>query len=219
MLGRHGVPPRETARALASPAMKGKGVGAARRPAHRRPGLEPQPASRSGPTSALTQCGQWAVFGYAFWIASYCQKSQVMHLMIGSAQLGAAATRWNRHPDQGAFEWEAEAIMYQEDESVSPCIDATLACYRACRGLGSTLPDIADESVAGLLAECSETCRLLADQLIVGGGGHTDELLNCATVCDRCAEACETAGSFEECAVVCRWCADACRDLAEREAD
>ena len=107
--------------------------------------------------------------------------------------------------------------MYLEDEKVSPCIDATLACYRACRGMVSPRPDRLDGGFAEILSECAKTCQEMADQLIVGTSHLSDQLMNCAIVSDRCADACEETGSMQECAIVCRWCAGACRELGERE--
>ena len=108
--------------------------------------------------------------------------------------------------------------MYLEDEKITPCIDATLACYRACRGMGSMRRDSLDGTLAEVLSACAKTCQEMADRLIVGTSPLSDQLLNCAIVSDRCADACEETGSMEECAMVCRWCAGACRELGEREA-
>jgi len=105
--------------------------------------------------------------------------------------------------------------MYLEDQRVTPCIDATLACYRACLGMVSTYGVGINEPVAELLRQCATTCRDVADQLIVASSHATVELTNCAVVSDRCAEACEKADGLEECAAVCRWCATACRELSE----
>lgn len=108
--------------------------------------------------------------------------------------------------------------MYLEDHRVTPCIDATLACYRACLGMVSTREHGLDGPLAEFLRQCAVTCREMADQLIVGRSHLTVELLNCATVSDHCADACEKTGGMQECAAVCRWCAAACRKLSELEA-
>lgn len=104
--------------------------------------------------------------------------------------------------------------MYLEDESTAPCIDATLACYRACLGMAKS----GFEGVSGthleLLADCAAVSREAAHQLIGGSAGAPAILLQCAEVSDRCGEACEQIDGMEECGAVCRWCAISCRDLA-----
>lgn len=109
--------------------------------------------------------------------------------------------------------------MYLEDETVTPCIDATLGCYRACLGLVSTRRLSLDNAFADSLFSCAETCQSMADQLIRGSGETTNALLKCAKVTDQCAADCETRGGMEECAAVCRWCAAACRELSEAKPD
>lgn len=108
--------------------------------------------------------------------------------------------------------------MYLEDERVTPCIDATLACYRACLGMVSLHGAGLNGPVAELLRHCAVTCREMADQLIAGGRQPDAELMNCADVSDGCADACEKTDGMEECAAVCRWCSAACRKLSEVEA-
>ena len=108
--------------------------------------------------------------------------------------------------------------MYREDQRVTPSIDATLACYRACLGMVSMHGDGLNGPLAEVLRECAQTCREMAHRLIVGTSHPTVELRNCAVVSDRCADACEKTDGMQECAAVCRWCAAACRKLSELEA-
>jgi hypothetical protein len=102
--------------------------------------------------------------------------------------------------------------MYLEDERQTPCIDATLACYRSCFSVAKAGLETSRDRV-GLLKECGDVCREAAHQLIAGSGEFSQTLSKCAEVCDRCAAACEQVDGMEECGAVCRWCADACRDL------
>lgn len=103
--------------------------------------------------------------------------------------------------------------MYLEDESIAPCIDATLACYRACLGMAKSGLEDASPHLE-LLTECAAVSREAAHQLI-GGSDHVSPiLLQCAEISDRCGEACEQIDGMEECGAVCRWCAISCRELA-----
>ena len=103
--------------------------------------------------------------------------------------------------------------MYLEDEKTTPCIDATLACYRACFGMAKSGFQGGSAAHLELLTECAGVSREAAHQLI-GGSADASLLSQCAEVSDRCGRTCEQIDGMEECGAVCRWCAITCRDLA-----
>jgi hypothetical protein len=105
------------------------------------------------------------------------------------------------------------ADMYLENESVTPVIDATLACYRACLGMAKSGREVPPAHLE-LLTECAGVGREAAHQLIGAVPDASLIVLQCADISDRCAEACERLDGMEECGAVCRWCAAACRDFA-----
>ena len=105
------------------------------------------------------------------------------------------------------------------DRETKACIDACLACHRACEehALAHCLPMGGDHVAPehfGLMLNCADVCRTSAHFMMASSEFAQDLCELCAEICDACAQSCEELGDMKECVAACRACAEACRVMA-----
>ena len=111
-----------------------------------------------------------------------------------------------------------ESVHGQEMER---CISACLDCHRICletmahcfqRGGRHT-----DARHIRLFSDCTEICQTSAHFMLRGSDLHYQTCAVCASVCDRCADACgafQDDAEMQRCEQACRRCADSCRSMS-----
>lgn len=105
-------------------------------------------------------------------------------------------------------------------QNLEQCIENCTNCQRVClevvarhfRGEGERV----EEAHVRLLTDCAEICQTSANFMVRGSELHGATCGACATVCQRCAEECETMRDdphMAACAEICRRCAESCRAM------
>ncbi|MDB5761259.1 MAG: hypothetical protein JWQ21_254 [Herminiimonas sp.] len=65
-----------------------------------------------------------------------------------------------------------------------------------------------------LMTDCAEVCQSTANFLLRNSNFNDQFCLDCATLCDYCAQSCKELGDMSDCAEACRECADSCHQMA-----
>ncbi len=104
------------------------------------------------------------------------------------------------------------------EEPMQACIDACLACYRACLQAQMThCLTVGGAHVEPahfrLMTACAEMCRASAHILMTGSALHTHSCRACAAICEACADDCARLDGMEECVRACLACAERCREM------
>lgn len=110
-------------------------------------------------------------------------------------------------------------MPHHPDARMQECIDACLACYRAClsAATGHCLEAggaHTEKAHFTLMLGCAEICRTSAHFMIMGSDLHRETCRACAEICSRCADDCERIGGMDDCVRACRACAESCRRMA-----
>ena len=109
--------------------------------------------------------------------------------------------------------------MHHNDPAKQACIDACLACYKACTQTAfHHCLEVGGQHVAPahftLMAACAEICRTDAHFMLIGSTHHKHVCRECAEICEQCASDCERLGDMQDCVDACRACAESCRTMA-----
>lgn len=73
-------------------------------------------------------------------------------------------------------------------------------------------------------SHCHQVCLQTAlNYCLEAGGKHVEAahfrlMMNCAEICEACADDCEKIGDMDECVKACRACAESCRQMASKGA-
>lgn len=100
------------------------------------------------------------------------------------------------------------------------CIDNCGNCHEICLDTSmQCLETGGKHAEAGhirVLRECAEICQTSAYFMLIRSEFHPDICAMCATICEKCAQACERFGEdfMKACAQACRKCADSCRRMS-----
>ena len=113
-------------------------------------------------------------------------------------------------------------MAHEVTGEMKSCVEACQECHRICLETATHCLQMggehaAAEHITGLL-DSAEICQTSANSMRRGSPHHGETCAVCATVCDRCAESCESMKQDDDllgrCAEACRRCAESCRQMA-----
>ena len=104
------------------------------------------------------------------------------------------------------------------EEPMQACIDACLACYRACLQAQMThCLTVGGAHVEPahfrLMTACAEMCRASAHILMTVSARQTHSCRAGAAIRETCADDCARLDGMEECVRACLACAERCREM------
>lgn len=99
------------------------------------------------------------------------------------------------------------------------CIDACQKCHNVClrAAFGHCLEMGGKHVEPGhfrLMLDCAEVCQSTANFMLRRSDFHDQLCLECATLCDYCAQSCAQLSGMTDCVEACRNCAESCHQMA-----
>lgn len=111
-------------------------------------------------------------------------------------------------------------VICKENQKYQKCIDACRCCSQACEECFMEClksPDVANRvNHLKMLMECTKACEVATCFMIKNSQFAKDYCNLCATICEKCAQECET---FEDehckkCADECNKCSTECKNMS-----
>lgn len=104
-------------------------------------------------------------------------------------------------------------------DTMQECIDYCAQCHRLCleMAMNHCLEQggkHVEPAHFRLMMNCAQICQTAADFMLSRSPLHPQTCAVCASVCEACAESCETLDGMEDCVRACRACAESCREMA-----